>query len=94
MIFHKPNVYLVFFFNQILEGFMQRLNDINGKVSSRALTILPSVLSLLAPHLSEKLRPVSNEMVKNLAAQIPSKNDEIRTLALKSFDSAISILGT
>lgn len=78
----------------MLETYMQRLNDINGKVALQALDNLPTVLTKIQPHVADALRPVSTEMVKNLTAQLPSKNEDIRSAAEKCFNASIKTLGT
>uniref|UniRef100_A0A915I281 TOG domain-containing protein n=1 Tax=Romanomermis culicivorax TaxID=13658 RepID=A0A915I281_ROMCU len=75
---------------KILEAYTQRLNDINSKVAYQALTDLPKIISDLKVYASENgLRPMINDMMRNLSAQLPSKNEENRQLALQGFVEAI-----
>lgn len=57
------------------------------------LESFPNVVPSLAPYFGDSLKTVVGEMVKNIMAQLPSKNEEIRRLALDALDATIHTAG-
>lgn len=75
---------------KLFEAYIGRLSDINSKVALQALTSFQTVIPRLAPHCSDTpVRAMTGDALKTLMAQIPSKNEEIRHMALKGLDTCV-----
>uniref|UniRef100_A0A914WNZ6 TOG domain-containing protein n=1 Tax=Plectus sambesii TaxID=2011161 RepID=A0A914WNZ6_9BILA len=77
---------------RLVEAFIARLNDINGKVAAQAMETHQRTLPLMGQQFSSEagLKAVMDQMIKALMAHLPSKNDELRYLGQSSIDATMT----
>lgn len=68
------------------------MHDINSKVAIFAMENCPDILSIVGPLLNEA-KGVQAEMLKALMAQLPSKSEEIRSLAKECLEAMVDHIG-
>ncbi|CAJ0582115.1 unnamed protein product, partial [Mesorhabditis spiculigera] len=79
---------------KLMEAFIGRLSDINGKVSLEAmdtyLATLPSMAKLYSGEAG--LKAVLNQLLLALSSHLPSKSDEHRQLAQKCLSETVRLI--